>query len=134
MDYQRWMEDGKRALVKRALQEVVDHGLSAPHHFYITFRTQFPGVRIPSEMYESYPEEMTIVINDAFWDLSVTDDHFALDLMFDDKRKHLEIPWIALVHFMDPSVELVLQFDWEGAMPRTSASNVLFIENFRKKS
>ena len=41
------------------------------HHFYVSFRTDAPGVKIPARLLAQYPEEMTIVLQHQFWDLLV---------------------------------------------------------------
>ncbi len=131
MDYITWMEEGKQDVVRQALVKTIAEGLTAPHHFYITFRTQFPGVSIPASLHQRYPEEMTIVLQDSFWNLSVHDDHFSVDLMFDHKKNNLRIPFSALSSFIDPSADFALQFDWSSVMPRFIADNVISLDSFR---
>lgn len=132
MLYSEWVEAGKRNVVKSALNLLVSEGFKAPHHFYLTFRTQFPGVQIGDKLRNTYPEEMTIMINDAFWNLTVQEDFFSVDLLFDNQKCTLRIPFKSLVNFIDPSVEFALQFDWELAMPAATMSNVIFIDKFRQ--
>lgn len=131
MDYMVWMEQSKRHVVKLALKKAVQEGLTPPHHFYITFRTDFPGVSIPTFIYQRYPEEMTIVLQDSFWNLEVQGESFSVDLMFDHKKSTLTVPFNALCSFIDPSADFALQFDWSSAMPPFMADNVLNLEHFR---
>ena len=86
-------------------------GLPGEHHFFITFATAFPGVRLSTRMLERYPEEMTIVVQHSFWNLEVTENAFEIDLSFDDIRERLRIPFDAVRGFFDPSVKFGLQFD-----------------------
>ena len=132
MQYQDWMEEGKKDIVRRALGTVVREGMSVPHHFYITFRTQFPGVNLPDFLNTQYPEEMTIVLNDAFWNLTVNTDSFSVDLLFEHKKSTLRIPYAALMSFIDPGVEFALQFNWEAAEPLLITNNIIFLDKFRK--
>jgi uncharacterized protein len=132
MQYHEWMEEGKRDLVKRVLRLAVTQGLRAPHQLYFTFRTQCPGVSIPDFLSSQYPEEMTIVLNDSYWNLTVADDHFSVDLLFDQKKSTLRVPYAALVNFIDPSVDFALQFNWQTAEPPIAADNVIFFDHFRK--
>lgn len=132
MQYKEWMEEGKQEVVRRSLRSVVACGLQPPHHFYMTFRTQFPGVQMLDSLRQHYPEEMTIVLNDAFWDLSVQNDFFSVDLLFEHKKNTLRIPFNSLVNFIDPGVEFALQFDWELSAPALSTSNVIFMDQFRQ--
>lgn len=131
MDYIVWMEESKLNVVKLALKKTVQDGLTPPHHFYITFRTQFPGVSIPPFIHQRYPEEMTIVLQDSFWNLDVQEEHFSVDLMFDHKKSTLRIPFKSLCSFIDPSADFALQFDWSNAVPTFIADNVLNFEYFR---
>jgi hypothetical protein len=118
-------------VVRRALVAATADGLTPPHHFYITFRTQFPGVSIPIGLHQRYPEEMTIVLQDAFWNLTVQEDLFTVDLMFDHKKSTLRIPFKALSSFIDPSADFALQFDWSSALPDFIGDNVVSLDHFR---
>jgi len=131
MDYIVWMEKSKQHVVKLALKKAADEGLSAPHHFYITFRTQFPGVSIPISLHNRYPEEMTIVLQDSFWNLTIQEDYFSVDLMFDHKKSTLRIPFNALCSFIDPSADFALQLDWSVSVPEFIADNVVSLDHFR---
>jgi hypothetical protein len=64
---------------------------------------------------ESYPEEMTIVLEHQFWDLSANDDGFEVTLKFGGVPKYLFVPWRAVTRFHDPSVDFRLHFTYEAA-------------------
>jgi uncharacterized protein len=134
MQYEEWMEEGKRNIVRSALSVVEKEGLLPPHHFYITFRTDYPGVQIPNVLKSLYPEEMSISIKEAFWDLAVFPDFFSIELLFDDFRHALKVPFKALVNFIDPGAEFGLQFEWQKTLPESQKDNVIFIDQFRKRS
>lgn len=102
-----------RDVIRKVLQEVATSGLPGEHHFFITFRTDHPGVRLSTRMRERYPEEMTIVIQHSFWDLKITDAYFEIDLSFDDILERLRIPFSSLKGFFDPHVKFGVQFDAE---------------------
>jgi len=107
------VEDALRGVVRVALEHALENGLTGDHHFYLTFRTQAPGVVLPDFLRERYPEEMTIVIQHQFWDLTVGDDTFGISLSFDNQLAELTIPYAALSAFVDPSVKFGLQFNVE---------------------
>jgi len=132
MHYTQWTEEGKRHTVRQALEHVAEHGLSAPHHFYVTFRTDFPGVRVPEALRSEYPEEMTVVMKDAFWGLKVSEDMFSVELLFNGVRHVLRIPYKALVNFIDAGVNFVLQFDWESVEMPPKGNNIILLSDFRK--
>ena len=70
--YDEIVQEALRAVVGRVLGEVESTGtLPGEHHFYITFKTGAPGVEIPRHLTERFPDEMTIVIQNRFWDLKV---------------------------------------------------------------
>ncbi|MBB3765035.1 SspB family protein [Sphingomicrobium lutaoense] len=109
--YDEIVQDALRAVVGRVLREVEQSGtLPGSHHFYITFRTQSPGVDIPGHLAERFPEEMTIVIQHRFWDLKVSDDSFTVGLSFGGVPSTLNIPFSAVTDFVDPAVEFSLKF------------------------
>ncbi|MSO85545.1 MAG: hypothetical protein EXR02_08645 [Rhodospirillales bacterium] len=108
--YDLWIEDAFRSVVRRALAYTATRGLPGDHHFYITFRTAAPGVRVPSYLKAQHPLEMIIVLQFKFDDLAITDDGFSVTLSFKNKRENLYIPFAAVASFSDPSVSFGLQF------------------------
>ena len=100
-----------RGVMRKVLAEVARTGLPGNHHFFITFLTGAPGVRISSRLRERYPEQMTIVIQFQYWDLKVSDTGFEVGLSFSDIPEKLEIPFSAVRGFYDPSVNFELEFD-----------------------
>ncbi|WP_448208504.1 SspB family protein [Azospirillum sp. sgz302134] len=110
MRYDRMVEAALRGVVRDALRQVSDRGLPGNHHFYLTFRTAFPGVDIPEYLSAQYPNEMTIVIQYQYFGLEALDDHFEVTLSFNNVHERLVIPYAAITTFADPSVNFALQF------------------------
>nr|WP_321482522.1 SspB family protein [uncultured Cohaesibacter sp.] len=106
-------QDALRGVVKTVLTEVARTGLPGEHHFYITFNTQAPGVRISPRLLEKYPDDMTIVLQHQFWDLQANDQAIEIGLSFDGIPEKLYIPYTAIITFIDPSVHFSLQFEIE---------------------
>ncbi|MGI9354947.1 MAG: SspB family protein [Rhizobiaceae bacterium] len=104
-------QEALRGVVRKVLQEVARTGLPGEHHFYVTFDTNFTGVRMSTRMKEKYPEEMTIVVQHQFWDLEATETGFSIGLSFDNVPENLLVPFDAITGFFDPSVQFGLQFD-----------------------
>ena len=104
-------QEALRDVIRKVLEEVASSGLPGEHHFFITFRTDHPSVRLSARMRERYPEEMTIVIQHSFWDLKITDTYFEIDLSFDDILERLRVPFSSLKGFFDPHVKFGVQFD-----------------------
>lgn len=104
-------QEALRGVMRKVLAEVARTGLPGNHHFFITFLTGAPGVRISSRLRERYPEQMTIVLQFQYWDLKVSDTGFEVGLSFSDVPERLEIPFSAVRGFYDPSVNFELEFD-----------------------
>lgn len=103
--YEAMVQAACRGVVREALRRVADAGaLPGNHHFYITFRTKAPGVKIADQLVERFPEDITIVIQHQFWDLEVSDTQFEVILKFSGVPQHLTIPFAAITRFVDPSV------------------------------
>ena len=150
--YDEIVQDALRAVVGRVLREVEQTGeLPGGHHFYITFKTKLPGVSIPKHLVEKFPDEMTIVIQNRFWDLKVKPDGFEVGLSFNQVPAKLVIPFAAVTGFVDPAVNFALQFqahvdeesddeptekaenDPPVAAPVEDGSNVVSVDFTRKK-
>ncbi|HEX9465732.1 MAG TPA: ClpXP protease specificity-enhancing factor SspB [Alphaproteobacteria bacterium] len=110
LNYQAMTEDALRSVLRQALIVAAQRGLPGQHHFYLTFRSTFPGVDIADHLRERHPEEMTIVLQHQFWGLDVTDKQFAVTLSFNGQHERLTVPFAAVTAFVDPSVQFGLQF------------------------
>ncbi len=110
--YDEIVQEALRAVVGRVLGQVQESGAVLPgsHHFYITFKTGAVGVDIPMSLRERFPDEMTIVLQNKFWDLNVTDSGFTVGLSFNQVPSKLSIPYSAITAFVDPAVDFGLQF------------------------
>ena len=110
--YDAIVQEALRAVVGRVLGEIVSAGSQLPgdHHFYITFKTHAPGVSVPPSLRERFPDEMTIVLQNKFWDLKVEEERFCVGLSFNQIPADLVIPYAAITQFVDPAVDFGLQF------------------------
>jgi len=151
LDYHRMVQRALRGVMREALEVAAEEGLPGEHHFYVSFRSQDPGVVVPAFLRDRYPEEVTIVLQHQFWDLDVGDDGFAVTLTFDASRQRVAVPWEAVTAFIDPAAEFALRFQaleeaQEGAgegeapdgEPETEGSadptaEVVNIRQFRRK-
>ena len=152
--YDEIVQEALRDVVGRVLREVEQSGgLPGGHHFYITFKTKMPGVSIPKQLAERFPDEMTIVIQHRFWDLKVEEDDFTVGLSFGGVPATLHVPFAAVTQFHDPAVEFALTFQANAeeapreeheeagndapeaadAEPRDDGSNVVNVDFTRKK-
>jgi hypothetical protein len=149
--YDDVVQEALRAVVGRVLGDVARDGLPGDHHFYITFKTQAPGVDIPQRLVERFPDEMTIVLQNRFWDLTVDENRFSVGLSFNQVPSKLVIPYSAITRFQDPEVQFELGFhvaddpqsdpdphgsaenDEPVAKPVEDGSNVVAVDFKRKK-
>jgi len=112
LPYERWIEQALRQVVAQAIEHAAAEGLPGGHHFYITFRTDFPGVVIPQRVRAQYPREMTIVLQHQFWDLRYDRENraIAVGLSFGGVPSALTIPLDAVIEFADPHIRYGLRF------------------------
>jgi hypothetical protein len=97
-------------VVREALRRALEQGLIGNHHFYLTFKTHDAGVEIPDHLKERFPDEMTIVLQNQYWDLKIDNDKFEVTLNFQKIPAALVVPYAALTGFADPGVKFGLQF------------------------
>lgn len=148
--YDDIVQEALRAVVGRVLSGIQSNlDLPGGHHFYITFKTQAPGVAIPDHLRQRFPDEMTVVLQNKFWDLVVNDQGFDVGLTFSQVPTKLSIPFAAITAFVDPTVEFALHFqvpdeeevpahgiaenDGPRAAPIENGSNVVTVDFGRKK-
>lgn len=136
-----------RGVVRKVMSEVVKTGLPGEHHFFISFFTRAPGVRLSEKLLGQYDTEMTIVLQNQFWDLKVSEVGFEVGLSFDGQPETLVIPFSAIKGFFDPSVQFGLQFEVERTDARSEphqdghegdgteppGEKVIRLDTFRKK-
>ena len=148
--YDDIVQEALRAVVGRVLSGIQSNlDLPGGHHFYITFKTQAPGVAIPDHLRQRFPDAMTVVLQNKFWDLVVDDQGFEVGLTFSQVPTKLSIPFAAITAFVDPAVEFALHFqvpddeeapaygiaenDGPRAAPIEDGSNVVTVDFGRKK-
>ena len=105
-------------VVKKVLTEVAQAGLPGEHHFFVTFATRYPGVRISPRLLAEYPTEMTVVLQHQFWDLSVSDSAFEVGLSFKGVPETLHVPFQAIIELRRSACRLSgeVRHDADAAM------------------
>ena len=53
--YDLLVQDALRGVVRKVLTDAAREGLAGEHHFYVSFRTEAPGVRMSQRLREKYP-------------------------------------------------------------------------------
>lgn len=145
IDYGKLMHQAMRSLIRKVLEDVAKTGLPGEHHFFITFNTLHSEVEMADWLRARYPDEMTVVMQHWYADLSVTEDGFSVTLNFGEQPEPLYIPFDAVRTFVDPSVEFGLRFETQdaGEPPEppssppepdepASEADVVSLDSFRK--
>lgn len=146
LNYEEMVQEGLRNVVRDVLAKVAVDGLPGAHHFYVAFKTDYPGVELPEYLRERHPEEMTIVIQHQYWGLEVDSKGFYITLSFSESQEQIYIPFHSLLSFMDPHAKFGLQFtpplcelqedlsaDDSSSSSEDKTDNVVTLDTFRKK-
>lgn len=115
--YDVLVQQALRGVVRKVLTDAAKEGLPGSHHFYISFNTGAPGAKVSPRLKGMYPDEMTIVLQHQYWDLSVAETGFEVSLSFDKIAERLVVPYEAVTGFFDPSVKFGLKFEAAEVAP-----------------
>jgi uncharacterized protein len=118
--YENLVDQALRQVVRNALARVQKQGLIGSHHFYVTFKTHDKRVELPDFLRERYPDEMTIVLQNQYSGLDVTDEKFEVTLSFQKLPTTIVVPFSAVTGFADPAVQFGLQFKNATAAQQTA--------------
>ena len=110
LDYSRLVDQAMQSVMRHALEVAAKETLPGQHHFYLTLDTTHPEVEMSDSLRAEYPDEITIVLENQFWDLEIKKDHFSVTLNFGKTPHNLSVPFDAITAFVDPSVKFGLQF------------------------
>lgn len=119
--YDLMVQEALKGVVRKILSDAARDGLPGEHHFYVTFRTTAPGVRMSQRLRDKHPDEMTIVLQHQFWDLSIGEHAFEVGLSFSGVPERLLVPFDAITTFFDPSVQFGLKFETQAEPEETAA-------------
>ena len=143
IDYGKRINNAILSVIKEILKDLSKSKISSNHCFYITFKTRASGVDIPHYLKKEYNDEMTIVLQNQFWDLKINKNNFSVALLFNKKKEHLHIPFNTIVKFYDPFVKFSIQLDFKDEKKNTKKTikkkkkqikeKVVSLEDFRKK-
>jgi uncharacterized protein len=116
--------DALRGVLRRVLIDAAEHGLPGEHHFFITFLSTAEGVKLSPRLLAQYPEEMTIILQHQFWDLTVLEDRFEVGLSFGGIPERLVVPFNSIKSFFDPSVQFGLTFEAPDVATESPVGNL----------
>ncbi|MGB0411562.1 MAG: SspB family protein [Pikeienuella sp.] len=146
LNYGQIMQRALRGVMADALGQVQEQGLAGEHHFYITFDVRNPQVEMPDFLRAEYPDQITIVLEHEFDDLTVSPEGFSVRMSFSNRPTRLYVPFDSVLTFVDPSVEFGLKFEVtevetpDEPEPETTAepaeegsAEVVSLDQFRKR-
>ena len=144
IDYGDRINTAILGVVKDILKDLSDSKISSNHCFYISFKTKDKNVKISDNLKKEYPNEMTIVLQNQFWNLVVKKIPF-LSHYHSIKKESLEIPYKSVTKFYDPFVKFSIQLDSKeerkkltktiekNKQVKDKAEKIITLDDFRKK-
>ncbi len=143
INYDELVERSLRSVIYYALKIVEEQGLPGENHFYITFKTNYPGTIVSKNLKIQYPDNMTIVLQNQFENLIVRHNSFSVDLSFGGISQTITIPYDAITYFADPYAKFGLSFNNEEINENSEQTNnqsaasgeaeVISFDKFRRK-
>ena len=146
IDYGKRINSAILNVVKEILKDLSKSKISSHHCFYITFKTKSNGVIFPNYLKKEYPDEMTIVLQNQYWNLKVEPQNFSVTLLFNKKKETLEVPFDSVVKFYDPFVKFSIQLELRKSKDsklrinskkskknKESKEKIITLDDFRKK-
>jgi len=150
INYQKILNKNLLNVFIKILKVVEKKGLDENNHLYITFATNNPNTSIPEWLLQKYPNEMTIVIQHEYYNLSVNKNDFNIGLSFNNKKTDLKIPFDSIISFADPSANFGLNYQFNKSITnkdkmignkkksvtnkvrKKNSSNVINFSNYKK--
>ena len=126
INYDALVQTSLMSVVKKVLGLAQERGVPSGHMIYISFCTKHKDVIIPDYLRKEYPEEMTIILENQFWNLTVADSYFKVDLYFNNIETIL-VPFAAVQKFWDPLIKFGIKFEYDTITEqKSSLDNELF--------
>ena len=151
INYQKILNKNLLNVFIDILSNIEKNGLDGKNHLYITFTSNNPKNLVPDWLLQKHPNEMTIVIQHEYYNLSVNQNDFNIGLSFNNKKYDLKISFDSIISFADPSANFGLNFKFnqsnnnkEGEIEKKKkknlkinkkvddSSNIINFSNFKK--
>ena len=143
INYSQILKNNMINVFKDVLKIIDKEGLKEGHHLFITFKTNYPNVKIPSWLKDKFPNEMTIVMQYEYWNFRIEKNDFKITLSFNDIKSDLSIPYDSVISFADPYANFGLKLNSlekskkEKIKKKTTIlktkNNIVDLNKFRKK-
>lgn len=144
IDYGRRINAALLLVIKEIIQDLSESKISSNHCFYITFDTTHEGVILSKKLKKEYPKQMTVILQNQFWDLKIKKDSFNVTLSFNRIKEMLSIPFESIKKFNDPFVKFSLELEVRKSEKKsikkstadeninTDSKKIISLESFRK--
>ena len=110
INYQKILNKNLLNVFIDILSNIEKNGLDGKNHLYITFTSNNPKNLVPDWLLQKHPNEMTIVIQHEYYNLSVNQNDFNIGLSFNNKKYDLKISFDSIISFADPSANFGLNY------------------------
>jgi hypothetical protein len=144
INYQELLDKAMHSVIKNSLEYIAkyhDQSLGEDS-FLISFVTSYPGVVLSEKLRQKYPQEMIIVLQYQFDDLTPLDDRFNVTLYFNGAAEVITIPYSSVTSYVDKRANFALNFHVDEILSKSeqeevknkvdNKSNVIFLDQFRK--
>ena len=101
INYQNILNKNLLNVFIEILKNIETNGLSGTNHLYVTFTTNNSNNSIPKWLQEKYPTEMTIVVQNEYYHLSLNKNYFNIGLSFNNIKTDLKISFKSIISFVD---------------------------------
>lgn len=144
IDYGKRINAALLLVIKEIIQDLSESKISSNHCFYITFDTTHEGVILSKKLKKEYPKQMTVILQNQFWDLKIKKDSFNVTLSFNRIKEMLSIPFESIKKFNDPFVKFSLELEVRKSEKKsikkstadeninTDSKKIISLESFRK--
>ena len=147
IQYQKILNKNLLNVFIEILKEVEIKGLDGKNHLYVTFATNNSKTSVPDWLLQKYPNEMTIVIQHEYYNLSINKTDFKIGLSFNNRKCDLTISFDSVISFADPSSNFGLNYQFnktivdenkktlvkkKKSVKKNESSNIINFSNYKK--
>lgn len=137
IDYNIITARSQRFIIKEALKLI-----DTECHLYIAFYTQTMGTVISTALRKKYPKKMAIILQHEFYNLTVHNNNFSVELRFNNLLEMITIPFNGIEIFHDKNNDFYLKLNTltaphnlSGSIKPTDDSNkIIKINDFFKNN
>ena len=134
IQYQKILNKNLLNVFIEILKEVEKKGLDGKNHLYVTFATNNSKTSVPDWLLQKYPNEMTIVIQHEYYNLSINKTDFKIGLSFNNRKCNLIISFDSVISFADPSSNFGLNYQFNKIIVNENKNTLVKKKKYVKKN